>query len=94
MSDVVLPFIPPGTTFADAEAILRNASFTVHPYPDPATANDQDRSEDWYAVIASIPFFRKRFLLRTNLYVSLFPRSPGDYSKVVKVIATVLVTGP
>lgn len=94
VSGVVLPNIPPGTTFADAVAVLRSAGFTINPYPDPATANDQNRSRDWYGVLASIPFFRKRLLQRIDLYVSLFPRSPDDYSEVVKVVATVLVTGP
>ena len=94
VSDVVLPYIPPGTSFADAQAILRSAGFTINPYPDLAMVNDQNRSKDWYAVLAEIPFFRKRFLQRIDLYVSLFPRSPGDYSEVVTVVATILVTGP
>ena len=94
VTDVVRPYIPVGMTFTDAEAILRDAGFTISPYPDEHKANALDRSKDWYAVVAAIPFVKKRFMFRTDLYVSLLPARPGDYTNVTKVTATVFMTGP
>ncbi len=94
MTDVVRPYIPVGMTFTDAEAILRDAGFTIYSYPDQHKANAVNRSKHWYAVLAAIPFVKRRFMFRTDLYVSLLPKSPGDYTDVTRVTATVFVTGP
>ena len=94
MTDVVLPYIPVGTMFGDAEAILRDAGFTIYPYPDLSKSAGINQSKDWYAVTSGISFFEKKSLFRTDLYVSLLPVLPGEYTNVIKVTATVFVTGP
>ena len=94
VTDVVRPYVSAGMTFKDAEAVLRDAGFTIHPHPDPHKATDINRTKDWYTVLAAIPHIRKQFLFRTDLYVSLLSKSPGDYTDVTDVRATVFVTGP
>ena len=94
VTDVVRPYLPVGMTFIAAEAMLRDAGFTILPYRDRHQATDVNRCKDWYAVLAVIPFIRKQFLFRTNLSVELLPEAPFDYTTVTRMTATVLVTGP
>ncbi len=90
----VLPSIPVGTSFSEAEAILRNAGFVVEPHPTPNSLPDPNKPKDWYAVLASIAPFHKKFPFITDLYVMLYPDSPGDYKSVTKISATFLTSGP
>jgi hypothetical protein len=90
----VLPSIPVGTSFSEAEAILRNAGFIVEPHPIPDSLPDRNKPKDWYAVLASIAPFHKKFPFVTNLYVMLYPNSPGDYESVTKISATFFTSGP
>lgn len=90
----VLPFLPVGTSFSEAEAILRNAGFVVEPHPTLNSLSNPNKPKDWYAVLASIAPFHKKFPFVTDLYVMLYPNSPGDYKSVTKISATFLTSGP
>lgn len=89
---VVLPYIPIGTSFSEAEAILRNAGFVVGPHPDSNPPPNPNRPKDWYAVLAQITPFAQKFPSRTDLYVSLLPKSPEDYTIVSRIEATLFTT--
>jgi hypothetical protein len=93
-TDAVLPYIPVGTSFSDAEAILRHAGFVIGKHPNLNAPPDINRGKDWYAVVAEISPFSTWLLVRTDFYVELLPRSPGDYSTVSKVSASFFITGP
>ncbi|KAF0190860.1 MAG: hypothetical protein FD165_2321 [Gammaproteobacteria bacterium] len=84
ITEVVVQYIPVGTSFDDAESILRNAGFKVDPRP---SANPTGSRPDRYDVVGSIVPFVQLFLSRVNVYISLSPMTPGDYSKVSKVSA-------
>ena len=84
ISEVVVQFIPVGTSFDEAECILRGAGFLVDSRPSVhPTGNRSDR----YDVVGSIVPFVQQTLSRVNVYISLSPSAPGDYSKVSKVSA-------
>lgn len=82
ISDVVVQYIPAGTSFDDAESILRSAGFNIDPRPCAKT--DINPHGD---VVASIVPFAHESLSKVNLYVFLSPTTQGDYSKVAKVYA-------
>lgn len=84
VTDVVVRYIPIGTSFDDAESILRSAGFRVDPRPNVKV--EGNRSGRYDVVGAIVPFVQK-FLSSVNLYVHLSPAMPGDYSKVSKVLA-------
>jgi hypothetical protein len=90
----VLPFIPPGTPFADAETILRDAGFTIEPYPDVTAPPNPNRAKDWYAVLARIDPFATFLIGKATVYVSLLPPAPGDYTQVSSLSATFFVSMP
>ena len=75
-------FIQVGMSFDEATRILRAANFTVE-YPDlKREATDPNRAKDWYVVMGSARKFIPQFLSRINVYISLLPASPGDYTIV------------
>jgi len=82
VTDVVVRFIPVGTSFDDAENILRSAGFKDRPRP---SANSTGTRPDRYDVVASIVPFVQRFLSKASIYVYLRPAAPDDYGKVSKV---------
>ena len=90
----VLPYIPVGISFSEAESILKNAGFVIGRRPDLNTPPTPSRPKDWYAVIAKLSPFSKGPVFKVDLYVSLLPRSPGDYSNVSQIGATFFVSGP
>jgi hypothetical protein len=90
----VLPYVAPGNSFQDAEITLRAAGFTIPPYPKPEQASDPNRPQDWYAVVARISPFVESFPFKVSVYVTLLPKSPGDYTSVEKVTAHFFVSGP
>jgi hypothetical protein len=92
ISDALPPYIVPGMSFQEAEAVLRAAGFIIRPHPDLSKAADPNRATDWYGVLAVINPFKKLFLGHSDLYVTLLPKQPGDYSTVEKVNATVFVS--
>jgi hypothetical protein len=94
ITKVVLPYLPIGIRFSEAEAVLRSAGFVVGPHPDSNPPSNPNRPKDWYAVVASINPFQRRFPSKTSLYISLLPKSPGDYTIVSEVGATFFVSLP
>jgi len=90
----VLPYVPIGTSFSEAEAILRSAGFVVGPHPDSNPPPNPNRPKDWYAVVAQITPFAQKFPYRTDIYVSLLPESPGDYTIVSRVHAQFFISLP
>lgn len=94
VTDAVLPYVPIGISFGDAEAILRAAGFDVGPHPDINAPAKPNRPKDWYAVISKINPFISTFSAKVSIYISLLPKSPGDFTSVFEVQATFFVLGP
>jgi hypothetical protein len=92
ISDALKPYIVPGMSFGEAEAILQAAGFIIRPHPDLSKAADPNRATDWYGVLAVINPFKKLFMGYSDLYVTLLPKQPGDYSIVDRVKAKVFVS--
>lgn len=88
----IAPYISGGMTFEESESILRAAGFTVYPHPDARKAQDPNRARDWYSVYAEIPNFSRRIFGSVTVAVSLLPESPGDYSKIKNVSATLFLS--
>jgi hypothetical protein len=85
---VVLKYIPVGTSFEVAEAILRNAGckIGVHPADIPNPSRPLNPQEP---VLATLPL--GGWPLGHFLSVALVPRENGDYSTVVRVSAAILM---
>jgi hypothetical protein len=81
IDDVVLEYIPIGTSFDDAEAILRSAGFEVGP------RGAGRIYKNTYEVSATISFFREIFLGRVDVYLRLYPRNKDDWTEVQAVEA-------
>lgn len=93
ISDLVLPYFPTGTSFQDAEVILRNAGFHVeYPDLDPQKSN-LNKPKDWYGVLAST-LLVERFPFQINAYILLLPKSPGEYTDIARLRVTLFVAGP
>jgi hypothetical protein len=92
VTDAVLPYIPIGISFSDAETVLKDAGFVVGPHPDLNAPPNPNRAKDWYSVVAKISPFAGRSGTKVDLYVSLLPRAPGDYTVVSKISATFFVS--
>ncbi len=92
ITEAVRQYIPTGTPFSDAEIMLRSAGFVIEPHPDLTLPPNPNRAQDWYGVIAEIAPFAKSLIGKTDLYVTLLPISPGDYSTVYKVSATFFIS--
>ena len=94
VSGVLEQYIPPGTTFQEAEQDLLTAGFTIKQRPNAAVEADPNRAVDWYAVVATISPFASAGYSRIDLSVSLLPPAPGEYSVVKKATAVFFVTAP
>jgi hypothetical protein len=90
----VTPYVSAGMTFEEAESILKVAGFEINPHPTADKAKDPNRAKDWYAVLASISSFIQGFMRKVSVYVTLFPKSPGDYTVVDNVQASFFVSMP
>ena len=86
ITEAVQPYIPIGTSFRDAETILRNAGFTVV-RPNLSEPKNPKVDENWQAVRAEIAPFVQGSFFRVTAFVWLFPKSPGDYTSVAKLSA-------
>jgi len=95
MTTVVLKYIPLGTSFDDAEQILRSAGFEVLPRPDlnPIRYTDKKMDAMRFDVIARIVLDVNLSSLNTTLVVLLEPQSPRNYTKVSKIYAHASITG-
>ncbi|NIF39486.1 hypothetical protein F3J14_00910 [Burkholderia sp. Tr-862] len=77
-------YIPVGSSFDDAEVILRAAGFSVRPRPGP---NQPGKLPHRYDVVARIEQYRTTlFFSRTDVYVLLSPKAPGDFYDGVSAI--------
>lgn len=86
---VVVKYIPVGTSFNDAEQILRSAGFTVTPRPSGSVIGNRP---DRYDVVGEIVPFVQKFLSRISIYISLSPKTPRDYGKVNKISASIVLS--
>jgi hypothetical protein len=91
ISASVVPYISAGMTFAESECVLRAAGFDVSPHTTAREERDPNGPGDRYAVLASIRNFSRRVLGSVEIYVTLYPKSPGDYSDVKDVDATIFI---
>jgi len=91
IDDVVLKYVPLGTSFDDAEKILRDAGFKVDPRPG---ANPSGNRPDRHDVVASINPFVSNLESKTSVYVFLSPSMPGKYTKVSKLSAGITTSFP
>ena len=94
VTSYVLPYLPPGISFEEAEMILADAGFALGPHPGPDQANNPNRATDWYAVLARISPFVEDPPNKVSVYVTLLPKSPGDYLTVDKLTASFFISGP
>lgn len=83
-----------GTSFQDAEALLREAGFAVWPHPDMATSLNINRSYNWYVVVAEIRSFDIAGFMRTDLDVELEPDVPDHYTIVSRLSALFFTDRP
>lgn len=88
ISDQVRKYIPPGSSFDDAEEILRSAGFTVYPRP---LSDTMSNAPDRYNVSAFLKLDGS-FGFKIQAIVSLRPKGPGDYGEVSGVSAGIFVS--
>jgi hypothetical protein len=90
ITDMVIKYIPIGTSFDDAKEILRAAGFTVEPpsknplYPD---------ESDEYQVAASIDGYQTQlFFSKTSIDVYMYPQSPTNFGTIKRIKAYITKT--
>ncbi|MBF0560734.1 MAG: hypothetical protein HQL37_01710 [Alphaproteobacteria bacterium] len=91
LTEIVTRYIPVGSTFDDAENILRNAGFMVEPRSGTKSISF---GESVYGVYAKIDQYVHIFMSKTSIYVFLLSKSPGDYSTVSKIEASLTIQMP
>jgi hypothetical protein len=87
ITDIVLKYIPVGTPFRDAEAILMAAGFIVSrhaPKQNPPSPRD----------VATIFNYGAWSNCRVGVKVELYPRGPSDHSTVGNIAAWITGTCP
>jgi len=90
ITDVVKKYIPVGTSFDQAEAVLRAAGFAVPPHrPNPHVT---DGNPLQYIVAATIDHYVPTYFGKTSIEVDLYPRAPNDYSVVQDITAEITRT--
>ena len=86
ITDIVRRYIDVGTSFDEAEKILRNASFKVLARPGRNAISDRPDRYNVYA--SSEEIIRSNvFGYGVNVAVLLRPESPDDYSKITFLFA-------
>jgi hypothetical protein len=88
ISDGVRKYIPPGTSFDDAEEILRAAGFDVSSRP---LSDTMSNAPDRYSVGADLKLGGS-FGIKIQAIVVLTPKGPGDYSEVSRVSAGIFLS--
>jgi hypothetical protein len=89
ITDLVAEFLPPGTSFDDAEAILRAAGCQV---VRPPAGRDPARAQDFNDDVMGLLPLDQSFPSAAKASISLSPRSPGDYGVVERVVADITVS--
>ncbi len=89
ISEIVRNYIPSGSSFDDAENILRSAGFVVEPRPDLTVINDRPDRYDVSAVIDSLD---RGIAHNVQVIVSLSPKVPGEYGRIYQVSASIFYT--
>jgi hypothetical protein len=91
VTDVVLKYIPVGTSFDAAEAILRGGGFQVGPRP----ADIRNPGRSFYPQEPELAKLHlEGWLTPHYVGVSLVPRANGDYSVVTGVSAAIVMAYP
>jgi hypothetical protein len=80
ITPIVAQSIPPGTSFDDAETILRDAGFKVGPRPAPQNGPGGSGESDVQAVIDP---YMPPLLCHTKVEVDLRPQMPFEYQIVL-----------
>ena len=89
ITDLVAAFLPPGTPFDDAEAILRAAGCQV---VHPPVGRDPGRAQDFNDDVMGLLPLDQSFPWSAKASISLSPRSAGDYGVVQRVVADISVS--
>jgi hypothetical protein len=87
ITPVITQYIPLGSSFDDAEQILRSAGFEVFPRHDHDLEGDSSNKK--YEIYAKIDPYRGFFIKENMIGVSLIPRVPGDYKSVSEINASI-----
>jgi hypothetical protein len=81
-TDTITKYVPVGSSFEDAEAVLRAAGCVIH-YPAKSQPGPLPWDDDVWAQAVL-----EHNLIGTDLFdVNLTPRSPGDYAVVATISA-------
>jgi len=98
ISELVLKFIPVGTSFDDAEQILRSAGFTVGPRGSPkemAKSPVRVPNPKYQLTAEIIALHGSLFTFRTvSVAVYLTPKDPDNYDKVNEVGGSIYTAYP
>lgn len=91
VSQVVIRFIPIGTSFDRAEKILREAGFGISPRPSLGVVGNRP---DRFCVIAESNSLvgSEPFGFNNKVQVVMEPKRPGDYSQVANIHASILMS--
>ena len=85
ITDIVIKYIPIGTSFDDAEAILRAAGFKVSP------REQNPIFHDLYEVNAVIDQYVTALFGNTSINVVLRPKNKDDWSAVQSLEAEITI---
>ena len=89
VTDLVTKYIPVGSSFEDAEAILRSAGCEVRRlFP----GDNRTGSVGYDDAVGGSFALERRFPSATEFLALLMPKAPGDYSVIDKVEAVISVT--
>jgi hypothetical protein len=86
ITPVILRYIPVGTSFHDAESILRAGGSKLEAEPKPSESGDVVASLDLPAPALGF--------VGVKCVVSLTPKAPDDYSAVGKVVGGIILLYP
>ena len=91
ISAILLKYISVGSTFDNAEAILKAAGFKIDARPGPHPPGNRPDKND---VGARIDPYETAFMQKVSVWVSLAPKTPGDYSSIAKISGAIFVDMP
>jgi len=88
VADIIEKYISIGTTFAEAENLLRSAGFTVDPRP---SKNPPGNRPDRFAVSGRINSLFDVLFIKVEIIVVMTPPAPGDFSAIAGISAGLFV---